>query len=146
VSIEPGVPCRSCRQCLAGRYNLCPDVKFFATPPHHGAFSEYVAVPAAFVFAVPPSISDDAAGLLEPLSVGVWACRRAHVAPGTRVLVTGAGPIGLIAAQAARAYGADSLTVTDVNPYRLAVAASLGLASVDVSATPLAGADLEPDV
>jgi len=54
----------------------------------------------------PHSISDDAAGRLEPLSVGVWTCRRAQVAPGSRVLVTGAGPIGLIAAQAARAYGA----------------------------------------
>ena len=146
VSIEPGVPCRACAQCLAGRYNLCPDVKFFATPPYDGAFSQYVAMPAQFVFAVPDSISDDAAGLLEPLSVGVWACRRAGVTPGRTVLVTGAGPIGLIAAQTARAYGADRVTVTDVNPHRLRLAESLGLDAVDVSATPLAGAGLQPDV
>ena len=105
VSIEPGVPCRHCPQCLAGRYNLCPDVRFFATPPYDGAFSQFVAMPASFVFPIPDSISDDAAGLIEPLSVGVWACRRAGVAPGSSVLVTGAGPIGLIAAQTARAYG-----------------------------------------
>src|SRR6476469_8812146 len=55
VSIEPGVPCRSCPQCLAGRYNLCPDVRFFATPPYDGAFSQFVAVPAAFVYPVPDS-------------------------------------------------------------------------------------------
>jgi L-iditol 2-dehydrogenase len=102
VSIEPGVPCRSCPQCLAGRYNLCPDVRFFATPPYDGAFSQFVTMPAAFTHAIPDSISDDAAGLLEPLSVGVWACRRAQMAPGSAVLVTGAGPIGLIAAQTAR--------------------------------------------
>ena len=103
-------------------------------------------MPAEFVFAVPDTISDDAAGLLEPLSVGIWACRRAAVAPGTGVLVTGAGPIGIIAAQVARAYGADRVTVTDVNPHRLALAAQLGLEAIDVSATPIAEAGLEPDV
>lgn len=146
VSIEPGVPCRSCPQCLAGRYNLCPDVRFFATPPYDGAFAEFVAVPAAFAHAVPDSISDDAAGLLEPLSVGVWACRRGRVGPGSTVLVTGAGPIGLIAAQTARAYGADSVTVTDVNSHRLRLAERLGLGTIDVSRTHLSDVALEPDV
>ncbi len=146
VSIEPGVPCRSCPQCLHGRYNLCPDVRFFATPPYDGAFAQYVSMPAAFVYAVPDSISDDAAGLIEPLSVGVWACRRAELAPGSTVLVTGAGPIGLIAAQTARAYGADSVTVTDVNSHRLDLARRLGLNVIDVSTTSMAEADLEPDV
>ena len=146
VSIEPGVPCRDCAQCLAGRYNLCPDVKFFATPPYDGAFAQFVAVPASFVYAVPATISDDAAGLLEPLSVGIWACLRTRVAPGSTVLVTGAGPIGLIAAQTARAYGADAVAVTDVNPHRLALAEKLGLRAIDVSTTSLADAGIEPDV
>jgi L-iditol 2-dehydrogenase len=146
VSIEPGVPCRACPQCLAGRYNLCPDVRFFATPPYDGAFAQFVAVPAAFVYPVPDTISDDAAGLLEPLSVGIWACRRGQVAPGSSVLVTGAGPIGLIAAQTARAYGADSVTVTDVNPHRLGLAGKLGLDAVDVSKGSLREAGIEPDV
>jgi L-iditol 2-dehydrogenase len=146
VSLEPGVPCRSCEQCLSGRYNLCPRVEFFATPPHDGAFSEYVVHPAAFTFAVPDTVSDDAAGLLEPLSVGVWACRRAGVAPGSRVLVTGAGPIGLVCAQAARAYGATEVVVTDVNASRLALAEQLGAAAVDVSSTPVGEAGIEPDV
>jgi L-iditol 2-dehydrogenase len=146
VSIEPGVPCRACAQCLAGRYNLCPDVRFFATPPYDGAFAQFVVMPAAFVYPVPDAVSDDAAGLLEPLSVGVWACRRAQVGPGSTVLVTGAGPIGLIAAQAARAYGADAVTVTDVNPHRLALAERLGLRTVDVGTTSLADAKVEADV
>jgi L-iditol 2-dehydrogenase len=146
VSIEPGVPCRRCAQCLAGRYNLCPDVRFFATPPYDGAFSQFVVMPAAFVYPVPDSVSDDAAGLIEPLSVGVWACRRGHVTPGRSVLVTGAGPIGLIAAQTARAYGADTVTVTDVNPHRLDLAEGLGLDTVNVAQTSLVDAGVQADV
>jgi L-iditol 2-dehydrogenase len=146
VAVEPGVPCRACAQCRAGRYNLCPDVRFFATPPYDGAFCEYVTMPADFVYAVPDTVSDDAAGLLEPLSVGIWASRRAGVSPGDRVLVTGAGPIGLIAAQTARAYGATTVAVTDVNRFRLDVAAGLGLTPIDVSSAPLAEAGLEPAV
>ena len=133
VSIEPGVPCRSCAQCLAGRYNLCPRVRFFATPPIDGAFAEYVVMPGAFVFAIPDSMSDDEAALIEPLSVGVWSCRRAGVSPSDRVLVTGAGPIGLIAAQVARAYGAADILVTDVNTDRLALAQSMGFSTLDVA-------------
>jgi L-iditol 2-dehydrogenase len=146
VSLEPGVPCRSCAQCLSGRYNLCRDVRFFATPPYDGAFCEYVAMPAAFVHPVPDEISDDAAGLLEPLSVAVWACRRGEVSPGLRVLVIGAGPIGLLCAQAARAYGADEVLVSDVHPARLELARRTGATALDVSAGPLAAAGFEPDV
>jgi L-iditol 2-dehydrogenase len=146
VSVEPGVPCRSCSQCLAGRYNLCPDVRFFATPPYDGAFCEYVAMPAAFVHPVPDNVSDDAAGLLEPLSVGVWACRRGEVTAGSRVLVTGAGPIGLVTAQAARAYGATEVVVTDINPHRLDMAQRMGGVALDVSKTPVGEAGFEPDV
>lgn len=146
VSLEPGIPCRSCPQCLAGRYNLCPDVAFFATPPYDGAFAQFVAVPAAFAYPIPDYMSNDAAGLIEPLSVGVWACQRAHVGPGSTVLVTGAGPIGLIAAQTARAFGATTVTVSDVNAHRLALAESLGLRAINVAETSLADADIEPDV
>jgi L-iditol 2-dehydrogenase len=146
VSIEPGVPCRSCPQCLAGHYNLCPHVRFFATPPHDGAFAEYVVMPAAFVFAIPDSISDDEAGLIEPLSVGVWSCRRTGVSPSDRVLITGAGPIGLIAAQVARAFGAADVLVTDVNPERLALAETMGFATLDVTGRSVAEHGYQADV
>lgn len=146
VSLEPGVPCRACRQCLSGHYNLCPAVRFFATPPHDGAFCEYVALPAAFAHPVTDAVSDDAAALIEPLSVGVWACRRAGVAMGSRVLVTGAGPIGLLAAQAARAAGAAEVVLTDVHGGRLALAGRLGFRTVDVSTASVAHAGYEPDV
>lgn len=126
VSIEPGVPDLTCGQCLAGRYNLCPDMRFFATPPIDGAFAEYVLVHEAFAHAVPDGIGDDAAALLEPLSVGIWACRKGRVGAGSRVLITGAGPIGLVALQCALAFGATEVAVSDVNPTRLALARELG--------------------
>ncbi len=130
VSLEPGVPDLVCEQCRAGRYNLCRDMRFFATPPVDGAFAEHVVVHAAFAHPVPDSMSDDAAALLEPLSVGVWACRKGRVTAGSRVLVTGAGPIGLVAVQAARAFGATEVVVSDVNPARLALARELGATEV----------------
>jgi L-iditol 2-dehydrogenase len=147
VALEPGVPCSTCEQCKFGRYNLCPRMRFFGTPPIDGAFCEYVVLREDFAHAVPDSLSDDAAGLLEPLSVGVWACRKARVTPGSRVLITGAGPIGLVATQTARAFGASEVVVTDVNARRLRVAEELGATgTVDVSHTSLADSDFEPDV
>jgi L-iditol 2-dehydrogenase len=130
VSIEPGVPDLTCGQCLAGRYNLCPNMRFFGTPPVDGAFAEYVVVHEAFAHPVPASVGDDAAALLEPLSVGIWACMKGRVTAGSRVLITGAGPIGLVSVAAALAFGATEVVVSDVNPVRLALAKELGATTV----------------
>lgn len=130
VSIEPGVADLTCGQCLAGRYNLCPNMRFFGTPPVDGAFAEYVVVHEAFAHPVPDSVDDNAAALLEPLSVGIWACMKARVTAGSRVLITGAGPIGLLSVQAALAFGATEVVVSDVNPVRLALATELGATMV----------------
>jgi L-iditol 2-dehydrogenase len=124
VSIEPGVPCRQCEQCLSGRYNLCPDMVFHATPPVDGSLSEVITHHHAFAHPVPDEVGDDAAAMIEPLSVALWACGKASVATGDRVLVTGAGPVGLLCAQVARVAGAAEVVVVDVNPHRLAVAAA----------------------
>jgi L-iditol 2-dehydrogenase len=117
---------RVTRECRAGRYNLCRDVRFFATPPIDGAFANYVTIHEDFAFALPDSVSDEAGALMEPLSVGIWACRKASVSPGDRVLVTGAGPIGLLAQQCALAFGATEVTITDVSEPRLALARRTG--------------------
>jgi L-iditol 2-dehydrogenase len=147
VSVEPGVPDMSCRQCLAGRYNLCPNMRFFATPPIDGALAEYVVVREAFAHPVPDSIGDDAAALLEPLSVGLWACIKGHVTAGSRVLVTGAGPIGLVAVQTALAFGATDVIVSDVNPARLALARELGATeAIDARERSVADLDRPPEV
>lgn len=130
VALEPGVPCGRCRECRAGAYNLCADVRFFATPPVDGAFAEYVTIHEDFAFALPDSLSDEEGALMEPLSVGVWACRKAGVSAGDRVLITGAGPIGLLAMQCALAFGATEVTVSDVNEHRLELATRTGATRV----------------
>lgn len=113
VAVEPQRPCHVCRQCIAGRYNLCPFMRFYATPPVDGAFAEYVTAPSIFAHHLPDHLSDDAGALLEPLSVGIAALRKARTVPGDRVLIAGAGPIGIIAAQTALAFGAREVIVSD---------------------------------
>ena len=145
VAMEPGVPCGHCEQCRTGKYNLCPDVQFFATPPVHGAFAQYVVIDSAFTHPIPDHVSYDAAALMEPLSVGIWACRKGNVGVGSHVLITGAGPIGIINALVARANGAQSITVSDINPERLARAAELGFSTINPAESPLADT-VHPDV
>jgi L-iditol 2-dehydrogenase len=135
VAIEPGTPCRNCKQCMAGRYHLCPDLVFLATPPYDGALVQSLAIDARNLFVLPDSMSYEEGALIEPLSVGLWGCQRAGIRPGDRVLVTGAGPVGLLAAESAKALGASAVTVTDVSDTRLALAARHGF-SVERSDAP----------
>jgi L-iditol 2-dehydrogenase len=147
VTLEPGVPDGTCRECRAGRYNLCPNVRFFATPPIDGAFANYVSIHEDFVFHLPDGLSDNAGALMEPLSVGIWACKKGRVTAGDHVLVTGAGPIGLLAVQVAFAQGATEVTVTDVAGERLQIARRLGATrALNVAEEPLEEAGLEADV
>jgi len=147
VALEPGVPCGRCRECRGGHYNLCPDVRFFATPPIDGTFTNYVTIHEDFAFELPDSISDDAGALIEPLSVGIWACRKANLQGGDRVLITGAGPIGLLAMQAAIALGAAEVTMTDLNPHRLDLARQTGATrTLKTDVEPLAETGVEADV
>ena len=147
VALEPGVPCGRCAQCRSGRYNLCPDVRFFATPPIDGAFARYVTINEHFAYAVPDSMTDEQAALIEPLSVGLWAARRAEVKPGDTVLVTGAGPIGLLAVQAARVAGAARVVVTDLSQGRRELALRMGaVAALDPASEGATLAGLGADV
>jgi L-iditol 2-dehydrogenase len=140
VALEPGVPCGRCAQCRAGRYNLCPEVTFFGTPPVDGAFARYVTINEHFAHPVPDTLTDEQAALIEPLSVGLWAARRAGIRPGDTVLVTGAGPIGLLALQTARVAGAARVVVTDLAADRRELAARLGAdEAVDPRGADLAG-------
>src|SRR5438094_66301 len=95
VAMEPGIPCGVCRECRTGHYNLCSDVRFFGTPPIDGAFTNYVILPESFAYKLPDQVSYEEGALIEPLSVGLWACRKAQLQGGDRVLITGAGPIGI---------------------------------------------------
>lgn len=141
VALEPGVPCRRCAHCRRGDYHLCEAVRFMATPPHDGAFTEYVSWPADFAYELPDSVSTAEGALCEPLSVGIHACRRGGVGTGDTVLIAGAGPIGLLAMEAARAAGATDVIVTDVVPEKLEFAADRGAdLTVDVSEADLEAA------
>lgn len=130
VAVEPQHPCRRCTQCRAGRYNLCAHIEFYATPPIDGAFCRYVLTDDDMAHPVPDSMSDDAAALLEPLSVAIATMRKAHVAPGTSILIAGAGPIGVICAQTARAFGAARIVVTDLVASRREKALQFGATEV----------------
>lgn len=114
VAVEPQKPCRRCRQCKAGRMNLCPQMEFYATPPIDGTFCDYVLAPSDFAHRVPDEMSFHAAALLEPFSVGIWAGHKARLETGSSVFITGAGPIGALSALAARAYGATEIVVSDL--------------------------------
>lgn len=126
VAIEPGKPCRDCRECMAGRYHLCPDLVFLATPPYDGSLVQRMAIDERQLFVMPDAMSFEDGALCEPLSVGIWACHRAGLQPGDSVLVTGAGPVGVLAAQVARAFGAADVTVTDTSDWRIDFARRLG--------------------
>ncbi|XP_046848589.1 sorbitol dehydrogenase-like [Xenia sp. Carnegie-2017] len=126
VAVEPGYPCRMCDFCKTGRYNLCADMKFAATPPFDGTLCRYYCHPADFCFKLPDSVSFEEGALLEPLSVGVHACRRAGITMGDTVLVCGAGPIGLVNLLVAKSCGASQVAITDLDEKRLKVAKDLG--------------------
>jgi len=126
VAIEPGVPCSRCSLCREGRYNLCPDIRFCATPPVDGSLSRFYAHDADFCFKLPDHVTLEEGALLEPLSVAVHACKRAGVTVGAEILICGAGPIGLVTLLTAKAMGAERVCITDISAERLSVASRLG--------------------
>lgn len=146
VSIEPQRACRVCEQCKHGRYNLCPFIEFYATPPIDGAFAEYAATQSDYAFAIPDSMSLEAAALCEPLSVGIWSNQKAGTGPGSRILIAGAGPIGILIAQTARAFGAADIIVSDPVAERREIALRLGATrAIDPMAEDIPALQLEVD-
>ena len=133
VCMEPGVPCMKCEECLSGHYNLCRDVRFWATPPYDGVLSEYVAHPAAFTFKIPDNMSFTEGALVEPLAIGLHACNMGGVKLGQTVAILGAGCIGLVTLLAAKAYGATQIIVGDVLEKRLNKARELGAVAVNTA-------------
>ncbi|MBY6539398.1 NAD(P)-dependent alcohol dehydrogenase [Rhodococcus sp. BP-349] len=130
VSIEPQRPDPDSRETRSGHYNLCPHMEFYATPPVDGALCEYVTIGSTFAHDVPDSVSDDAAALFEPLSVAIATARKAGITGGSRVLIAGAGPVGVLTAQVARAFGATEIVVSDISADRRANATRYGATRV----------------
>ena len=124
VSAEGHVTCGVCRNCRAGRRHLCINtVGVGVSRP--GAFAEYISVPAFNVFKLPDAISDDMASILDPLGNATHTALSFDLV-GEDVLITGAGPIGIMAVAIARYAGARHIVITDINDYRLGLAAEMG--------------------
>lgn len=130
VALEPGKTCGKCEYCRSGKYNLCPDVIFFATPPVDGVFQEYVAHEAGLCFKLPESVSTVEGALIEPLAVGFHAANQGGAHVGQTAVVFGAGCIGLVTLLALRAEGVTSVYTVDLAAKRLDKARELGAGAV----------------
>lgn len=130
VALEPGKTCGECEFCRSGKYNLCKDVIFFATPPVDGVFQEYVAHPENLSFKLPEKLSTMEGALIEPLSVGMHAAMQGDAKIGQIAFVTGAGCIGLCSMLSLKACGISKVYVIDVMKKRLDKALELGAAGV----------------
>ncbi|PWJ50764.1 NAD(P)-dependent alcohol dehydrogenase [Faecalicatena contorta] len=130
VALEPGKTCGKCEFCKTGKYNLCPDVIFFATPPVDGVFQDYVTHPAELCFKIPDNMDTMEAALIEPLAVGFHAARQGGAQAGQTAVVTGAGCIGFVSMLALKAMGVTKIIVVDIMPKRLEKAIELGAAAV----------------
>ena len=130
VALEPGCTCGQCEFCKTGRYNLCPDVEFLATPPYHGCLMNYIAFPENMAFKLPDNISTKEGALVEPLAVGMHAAKQGNVKLGDSVVILGSGCIGLVTLLACKAFGATDITVVDVIPKRLEYAKKLGATTI----------------
>ena len=124
VSAEGHIVCGECRACKAGKRHLCPNTRGVGVN-RDGCFAEYVAIPATNVWKVHPSVSDDVASIFDPYGNATHTALSFDMV-GEDVLITGAGPIGCMAAAICRHNGARNVVITDVNDYRLELAKKLG--------------------
>jgi threonine 3-dehydrogenase len=132
VSGEGHITCGHCRNCRAGRRHLCRNTEGVGVN-RSGAFAEYLVIPAFNAFKIPNNISDDMASIFDPFGNAVHTALSFDLV-GEDVLITGAGPIGIMAAAVAKHVGARHVVITDINPYRLALAEKMGATrAVDVS-------------
>lgn len=130
VTLEPGKTCGKCEFCKEGKYNLCAGVEFFATPPYHGVFANYVSHPENMCFKLPENVSNVEGALVEPLAVGLHASNQGGVKLGDTVVIFGTGCIGLVTLLSCKAKGASNIIVVDILDKRLETAKKLGATNV----------------
>jgi D-xylulose reductase len=124
VAMEPGIPCRRCIRCKEGKYNLCFEMAFAATPPYDGTLAKYYILPEDLCYKLPENMTLEEGALIEPLAVAVHITKQSGVKQGDSVVVFGAGPVGLLCCAVARAFGAKKVVAVDINTQRLEFATS----------------------
>merc|ERR1711981_588170 len=122
--MEPGIPCRRCERCKSGFYNLCPEMRFAATPPYDGTLTRFFKLPEDLCYKLPENMSMQEGALMEPTAVAVHVCKQAEVKLRDSLVVFGAGPIGLLCCAVGKAFGASKVICVDINEERLKFAAS----------------------
>ena len=130
VAMEPGVPCRRCARCKEGKYNLCWEMAFAATPPYDGTLAGYYSLPEDFCYKLPENVSLEEGALVEPLAVAVHITKQANVKHGDSVVVFGAGPVGLLCCAVVKALGASKVIAVDIQKPRLEFAKSFAATSI----------------
>ncbi|CAK7216564.1 hypothetical protein SEUCBS140593_002913 [Sporothrix eucalyptigena] len=126
VAMEPGVPCRRCDLCKGGKYHLCTQMVFAATPPWDGTLAKYYVNAADFCYKVPDTMDLEEAAMVEPVSVAVAINKTADLRAQQTVVVLGCGPIGILSQAVAKLFGARKVIGIDVVPSRLALAKQYG--------------------
>lgn len=129
AAVFPLLPCMKCEACQIGEYAQCNDYNYFGSRCD-GGFAEYIAVPLWNLVMVPDSLSYEEAAMAEPAAVAVHALRQAGIVIGDKVAIFGAGPIGLMLAQWAEAWGADKVMLVDIDQGKIDFAKSLGFKNV----------------
>jgi len=134
VAVDPSMPCRTCKHCCSGHYNLCLSMKYFGSAscdPHiDGSMAQFVVVPEANCYVLPSGITMAQASLLEPLCVAMHAVRQAGRIAGTSILITGGGPIGQLILRVVKAFGSFDTTVSDVDEFSREFALKSGASNV----------------
>jgi (R,R)-butanediol dehydrogenase/meso-butanediol dehydrogenase/diacetyl reductase len=130
VTVEPLESCGSCRDCRAGSPNVCWDARWYAATGSIGGLSEFASVASGSAHLLPDGVSTEQGALVEPMAVAYHACRTGAATPGDRVVVLGAGPIGIGVALGMRALGVDDVVVAEPVSLRRAALEALGVARV----------------
>jgi L-iditol 2-dehydrogenase len=128
VAVDPAIHCGACRFCVAGHPNLCRDLRFFGSPPTHGALREYLTHPVRFLLPLSPGVAFPVGATIEPLGVAIHAVDLGHLALGASVAVFGCGPVGLLVAGVAQLAGARFVCATEPLSHRRKIAAQFGVA------------------
>jgi len=140
VAVEPGQTCRKCHACKSGKYELCPDIIFAATPPYDGTLGRYYKVPEDLAYPLPDNLDLEDGAMMEPLSVAIHSASTiSQIKANQVVAVFGAGPVGLLCMAVARALGARRVIAIDINEARLQFAKTYAATDIHVPSKPKEG-------